>query len=265
MKLDAKNVMLSAAGMMLLFTSCLTIKQKQIVDPPYVPPKVEGADAGETEKLAKIYFSKDNVPVIDGVFDEWKGLEGVHSRKMVYGGLFNPVNTDGFFVVRTDGVNLYLYADVTDDDPETNAYPAAQAWRGDSIEFFFGTDTSAHKFYKNTDKRVRIIPKSKDNKFKFDLSINDVSTVSSAIKAAIVFSDKGCQIEAVIPLSALNTAGLKLKQNVRCDFQVNDGDNGKERSRLMHWNSPKDNTYLDASSWGPGKVVALPAENGGTK
>ena len=50
---------------------------------------------------------------------------------------------------------------------------------------------------------------------------------------------------------------LKPKQKVRGDFQINDGDEGKERSRLVHWNSRKDNTYLDASAWGDGIVVAL--------
>ena len=60
--------------------------------------------------------------------------------------------------------------------------------------------------------------------------------------------------------SLLSIKKLKPKQKVRGDFQINDADDGKERSRLIHWNSGKDNTYVDASSWGDGLVVDLDAE-----
>lgn len=239
--------------------SCLTANAKKIIEPPYRPPVVENAyDAGEVEKLAYVYYSDTDIPAIDGNFTEWRGLPGVHTRQMVYGGLFNPENTDGLFVLRTDGKKLYLYADILDDDPGVNTFPVPQAWRGDSIEFFFGTDTSSHSFYKNTDKRVRIAPTSKTNKFGYVVGINDVATESSEIQVAVVFNDTGYQIEAALPFSLMNIKGLKVGQKIRADFQINDADGGKERSRLIHWNSPKDNTYLDAGSWGDGEVVALP-------
>lgn len=139
-----------------------------------------------------------------------------------------------------------------------NKFPVAQAWRGDSIEFFFGTDTSNHKFYKNTDKRVRIVPTNKANKFAYEIGINDVAVQSTEIKVAVVFNDTGYEIEAALPFSLMNIKELKVGQKIRADFQINDADGGKERTRLIHWNSPKDNTYLDASSWGDGKVVSLP-------
>lgn len=245
--------------LILLFSSCMTINQKKIVEAPYIPPVVENAaDAGAQEKVAKIYFSATDIPSIDGNFSDWDALDGVHVRRMVYGGLFDPTNTDGEFKVRADGEYLYVFADIKDDDPQTNNFASPQAWRGDSIEFFFGTDTTPHSFYKPTDKRVRIIPKSKTNKFQFDICINDVQMKNDEIKVAVVYSEHGYKIESRIPFSLLNIKSLKPKQNVRCDFQINDADGGKERSRLIHWNSPKDNTYLDASSWGNGKVVELP-------
>lgn len=246
--------------MMGLFSSCLTVKAKKIIEPPYIPPKEAFADAGEQEKLFKVYYSSNSSPVIDGDFSEWEGLDGVKARRMVYGGMFNPENTDGTFKVRADDSFLYIFADIIDDQPQTNHFPAPQAWRDDSIEFFFGTDTGYHTFYKPTDHRVRIVPQSKTNKFAYDVGINDVS-MSGSIKAAIVYSEHGYKIEAALPFSLLSIKKLKQKQKVRGDFQINDGDGGKERSRLVHWNSPKDNTYLDASAWGNGIVVDLEDAN----
>lgn len=252
----------SAAAISLSLLSCstLTINETKPVEPPYRP--VVTADAGiETSaegQTALVYLSTTDNPVIDGEFTEWQKLPGVHTRTMVYGGLFNHKNTDSTFIVRTDGTTmLYLYADVVDDDPRGNALPAPQAWRGDSIEFFFGTDVSRHTFYKNTDKRIRIVPKDKDNPLAYDLSVNDVSVHSSEIKCACVFKEGGYTIEAQIPFSQLNITKLKNKQKVRCEFQVNDADGGKERTRLLHWMSRKDASYMDASTWGNGKIVPL--------
>lgn len=267
MKKELTRIVLVSA--VLALTSCLTTTEKKIMDPPW-KPSANASAAGAINKppvgqIAPVYFSKSGIPAIDGTYSEWEGLAGVNSRVMVYGGLFDPANSDGHFVVRTDGAYLYLFADIADDSANVNLLPAAQAWRGDSIEFFFGTETLYHTFYKSTDKRIRIIPKSKTNKFAFDLSVNDVSVQSDDLKAAVVFTDKGYRIEAAIPLSLLNAKALKLNQKVRMEFQINDADNGKERSRLIHWMSEKDVSYMDASTWGDGKVVALPdvAQAGG--
>ena len=245
------------AGMMITyFTSCLAINAKKIVDAPYYPPEEAFADAGEQEKNFKVYYSSSKSPVIDGEFKEWDGLDGIHVRRMVYGGVFNPENTDGLFKVRADDNFLYIFADILDDQPQENKFPAPQAWRDDSIEFFFGTDTGYHTFYKNTDHRIRIVPQSKKNKFAYDVGVNDVS-MNGSIKAAVVYSEHGYKIEAAVPFSLLSIKKLKPKQKVRGDFQINDADDGKERARLIHWNSSKDNTYVDASSWGDGIVVAF--------
>lgn len=255
-----KKGLILAAGLSSIFvlSSCLTVNAKKIVPPPYTPPKVEGVKVGEKESLSKVYYSTSSFPKIDGLFEEWQNLDGVHTHEQVYGGLLDPKNADGFFVVRTDGENLYIYADVTDNDAGVNAYEAGQAWRGDSVEFFFGTDTSKHNSFKESDVRVRIIPRSKTDKFDVSIGINDQEVQSDDIKAAVVYGEKGYQVEAKFPLSILSNKPLKLNQNLRFDFQINDADGGKERTGLLHWNSPNDNTYADPASWGNARVVALP-------
>lgn len=254
-----KNYLILYAGLTaLLFTSCLTVYAKKMVPPPYVPKEEAYTDAGKQEKRFIVYYSPESKPVIDGTFSEWEGLESVHSRHMIYGGSFNPENTDGLFILRADNEYLYIYADITDDEPQENAFPAPQAWRDDSIEIFLGTDTSRHSTYKSTDHRIRIVPQNKKNRFAFDLSIDDVS-VKESVKAAVVYSARGYKIEAAVPFSLLGLQRFRVGQPLRGDFQINDADKGKERSRLTLWNGLKDNPYADPSGWGNGIVSALPA------
>jgi len=251
------ELMFAAVVSAVMFTSCLTINQKKIVEAPYVPESSGESVNFEIEKSTIVFFSKTDVPQVDGNFDEWKNLDGVHARQMVYGGAFDKNDAEGFFVLRTDGEKLFLYARVSDEDANVNSFEASQAWRGDSVEFFFGTDISKHSSFKSSDVRVRIIPRDKKNIFDVDIGINDAEVNSSEIKAACVFNDKGYEIEAEFPLVLLGGNLLKNGQKIRADFQVNDADDGKERTGLLHWFCPNDNTYSDPSGWGNGKVVEL--------
>lgn len=256
-----KKGFVGAIGLCSLFalSSCLTVNAKKTVELPAIIQEQINNETVKVEKeaLAYFYYSAEDVPVIDGKFAEWQGLEGVHTRQQVYGGHFNPGNADGFFVTRTDGDNLYVYANVTDNDARENTFEVSQAWRGDGVEFFFGTDTSKHTAFKETDVRVRIIPRSTSDIFAVDIGLNDAPIETSDIEAAVVFNDNGYEVEAKFPLALLGGKTLKQKQKVRADFQVNDADDGKERTGLLHWNSPNDNTYADPSSWGDGRVVEL--------
>ena len=246
----------SVIALTLSLSSCLTINAKKIVEAPYIPPKVEGADTGVKETLSKVYFAEKGTVNIDGVFSDWDGLDGVHTREQVYGGLFDPSNADGFFVSQTDGDNLYVFADVTDNDTGVNTYEIPQAWRGDGVEFFFGTDTSKHNSFKDSDVRVRMVSRSKSDCFDVAVGINDVEVNNSDIQVAVVYTEKGYMVEGKFPLSLLGNKALKVGQNLRFDYQINDADGGKERTGLLHWNSPNDNTYADPASWGNAKVVA---------
>ena len=87
----------------------------------------------------------------------------------------------------------------------------------------------------------------------FELSINDVAKTKKT-EAAVVFSDTGYEIEASIPLALLQIDGLEPGQKVKCEFIINDADE-QERDRSVHWMSPTDDAYKDASVWGKGLVT----------
>jgi hypothetical protein len=242
----------------IMLCSCLTVKQKEILQPaPYLPGENGGEEAPKAEESLNVYYSVDHFPVIDGQFTEWKGMKGVHASTLVYGGSYDSANTSGYFVARCDENYYYVYANITDDDARESKLPAPQAWRADSIELFLGTSTLPHTSYKDSDNRVRVVSHSKNDMFDNDASINDESDTTGKIKSAVVFNDTGYEVEVAIPFELLNIDPLTVGQSIIADFQINDADNGSERSRMYHWTCPLDNAYKNPSCWGKGKVVVL--------
>lgn len=253
----------------LSLSSCVINYPKNIMDPPWIPAEPvmsesEVANLPDQDTIVPVYFSEEDVPVIDGDFSEWQGLDGPLTRLAVFGGSHVPEDAEAFFVLRTDGVNLFVYARVTDDLTHENFLPGSLAWRGDTVELFIGTNTSRHKKYLLGDNQLRLVPRSKD------LPETDVVSNQRTIEASSVDSSKGeifaswtsynengYEIESAIPLSLLMIDELKLNQKIRCDFQVNDADE-TERDRMIHWISNKDTPWFDPSVWGNGRVVSLP-------
>ncbi|OQX29637.1 MAG: hypothetical protein B0D92_02645 [Spirochaeta sp. LUC14_002_19_P3] len=249
---------------------CVTNYPKAVMEPPWVPAEPAGGE-GEAEgrpdpdTQVPVYFSSSDLPLIDGNFSEWGGLDGPLTRLAVYGGRHVPEDAEAFFVLRTDGVNLYIYCRASDDITHENFLPGSMAWRGDTPELFFGTALGKHKKYQTGDNQIRLVPRSKENMENVDIVVNQrtvdgymVSGQEGAVfGAAAVYSETGYQIEAAIPLSLLSIDALAPGRKVRLDFQINDADE-TERDRMIHWMSDKDTPWFDPSVWGDGIVVELP-------
>ncbi len=256
--------------LMIILPGCVTNYPKHVMEPPWIPAESTGSDDGTGGKpdpntKVPVYFSETDIPVIDGTFTEWNGLDGPLTRLAVYGGSHVPEDAEAFFVLRTDGINLFLYSRVSDDLPHENFLPGSMAWRGDTVEIFFGPATARHRKYQDGDNQIRLVPRSRENIMEVDIVINQrtvgaymVSNQEGAVFAAAArYSESGYEIEAAIPLSLMMIEGLKPGRKVRCDFQVNDADES-ERDRMVHWMSEKDNPWTDPSVWGDGIVVELP-------
>ncbi|MBN1241157.1 MAG: hypothetical protein JXA15_00450 [Spirochaetales bacterium] len=197
-------------------------------------------------------------PAIDGDFSDWDGLQGSSTETVVFAGKRTEGEGVGFFVLRSDNEDLYVYADVYDLRPNEVDLPAPIAWRDDSVEIYLGVVTSRHQAFAKDDNHIRIVPVSKDDIFAFDLSVNDVG-VAERCEAAVVYREDGYSIEARIPLDLLLIKRFSEGQAIRLEFQVNDAAR-IERDRLTHWKSPKDDPYSDASVWGDGVVLPLPGD-----
>jgi hypothetical protein len=196
-------------------------------------------------------------PVIDGDFSDWVGLQGSTTNVIVFAGQRKPDEGIGFFILRSDNKDLYIYADVHDLKPREVDLPAPIAWRDDSVEIYIGVVTAPHDRYAKDDNHIRIVPVSKQDIFAFDLSVNDVG-VAERCSAAVVYKPDGYTIEARIPLELLLIKKFAINQPIRLEFQVNDAAK-VERDRLTHWKSPRDDPYYDPKSWGDGVVLSLPS------
>jgi hypothetical protein len=209
----------------------------------------------EGNKRGVLYLG-GTAPVIDGQFEEWQGLEGSSPQTSVYGPELDPADASARFVLWTDNKKLYVFAEVSDDRPNENDFPPPIAWRNDSVELYIGANTVEHSKFQKDDSQIRIVPRSKGDTSAFGLSVND-HELPGGLSGAVVYSPTGYRMEVAIPLNFLMIKKFELGQAIRLEFQLNDADN-TERDRLIHWSSPKDNTYYDPSAWGNGVVQALP-------
>lgn len=247
-------------AIVVFMSGCLTITEKDPIPSPWTPAMVDMAASRikpPVDEVVPLYFV-DEAPVIDGSFDEWQGLDGAVTRIVVLGSVHDPADVEASFVLKTDGENLHIYASVVDDIVNENGLSGSMAWRGDSVEVFIGTNTAMHDKFGMGDNHIRIVPKNMNDPFDYELSINDISKVEKT-EAVVVFTEAGYVVEASIPLALLQIKELELDQKIRCEFQVNDGDNS-ERDRMVHWMSETDNPWNNPSVWGNGLVV-----NGGDK
>lgn len=217
------------------------------------PASFPTRDFGDNQK-AVLYLGQ--APVIDGKFDDWDGLEGSTTKKVVFAGNHPEGDGVGFFILRSDNKNLYVYANVYDLTPHEVDLPAPIAWRDDSVEVYIGTMATPHATYAKDDNHIRIVPVSKEDPTAFDLSVNDVG-VADQCQAAVIYRDDGYTIEASIPLELLLIKKFTVNQRIRVEFQVNNATK-IERDRLTHWMSPKDDPYYDPNVWGDCVVLPLP-------
>lgn len=209
----------------------------------------------QDNKKAVLYVG--SAPVIDGETADWEGLRGSSPEKWTFGDYKASRDPSAVFVLRADSKNLYVLAEVIDSVANENELPAPLAWRNDSLEVYIGVGDSSHTRYAAGDNQIRLVPMSRSEPRKLGVSVNDRVVAESDIEGFVVYTEQGYRIEASLPLRILRIKGFVPGQTIRAEFQINDATTG-ERENMLHWNSTKDNTYYDASSWGDGVVEALP-------
>jgi hypothetical protein len=210
----------------------------------------------QNNKKAALYVGLP-APVIDGDATDWAGLEGTSPEKWTFGEAKAERDPSGVFWLRADDKNLYILAEVIDGEANENELPAPLAWRNDSVEVYLGVGDATHNKYIVGDNQIRLVPVSRSEKNKMGAAVNDrVVENEAGVAGAVVYTARGYRIEAALPLRLLRLKPFAPGQSLRAEFQINDATSG-ERENMLHWSSPKDNTYFDPSSWGDGVVVTL--------
>jgi hypothetical protein len=202
---------------------------------------------------AKVYLVEKG-PVIGPDVSFWDGKEGTLVDLRPWGG--EKEEASGLFYLATDNKNLYVYAKITDNAPQSNTNPGGLAWRGTSIEFFFGTRTRRHSKYAEGDTHIRMYCTDKDNPESVAAALNDGQLNARRFKGYAVYGEKGYTIVASFPLTLLGlTKPLKEGQKVRCEFRINHAPMNSDRSLIANWRTDGDTAHSDAAVWSDGIVV----------
>jgi hypothetical protein len=217
-----------------------------------LPPLGAAADPLE-DNLTKMMFSKAaaGTPVIDGTKDAAYDSTATLAPGRWKNGKVSEVQ--GQFNVLWDGGNLYVYANVQDTLINT---ANLNTWERDSIEVFIEEDNGRKDVYGPGDHQIRIMADGA-------LAIKSASNLLAPgdVTVAHQLTGTGYIIEAKIPLKI--TAPVNGKK-IGFDLQINDADEGANRSGLIGWNDFQDYASLYPKNMGQLQLVTGPTANSDT-
>lgn len=165
----------------------------------------------------KVYWL-ENV-AIDGEFEEWDGLERMVTETAVYGGEHKPRDAEGSFTLATDGETLFIFGDIRDDNVRLNTFHNSLAWKGDSLEVYFGTLSAFHEDYEIGDVQMRIVPRSDEDLFEQDFYISydyGGGGTTALGDVAIEIKRNGYLVEAAILLEEIENPNISIGAVTRC-------------------------------------------------
>ncbi len=220
----------------LMFSGCLTVNQKDILEPPYMP-EIRDNEA----RVSSLYL-------FDGPID-WDKVDGVYALKLSHGLNYNSTDAEAYYQIASDNEYLYLRATVKDDIVlSTDSHPSL-AWDSDSVELFVGRDIRRHTSFDRTDHMIRVNLKS-DGSAQIGLDDN----LYRGGEAEYELTDDGYILTLKIPFSDLRWNPLRDGDTIRAEYALNDADI-LNREMKLQWTGDDDLAYADASKWGNVKVV----------
>lgn len=202
------------------------------------PDKIlEGIPAPEVEsvKAQAVY----GTPVIDGKADDiWE--------KTVSNKISIPAHGDhgasGEFKAMWDENNLYILADVTDENLDDSAQADHEQ---DSVEMFINELHTKLDGYEAGDAQYRVNYKNKQ-------SFGNGQPDRENFKTEVSITDKGYIVEAALPLKQINGKNGTV---IGFDIQINDSHASGARDYILKWSDPSDNTWSTLTEIGDVEFV----------
>lgn len=223
---------------LLMMTGCLTVNQKDILPPPYMPEIREDAAA---ESVLYLF---------DGEID-WEIVEGVYALKLSHGLGYDSINAEAYFQIASDNVNLYARVTVKDDVVLATDSSPSLAWDSDSVELFIGRDTRRHTSFDSTDHMLRVNLKEDETG---QMGLDDELYKGGEVSYEI--TDDGYVVTFSIPFADLNWDELEDGDVIRAEYALNDADS-LSREYKLQWAGDDDLAYADASKWGNVSVMEV--------
>lgn len=201
----------------------------------------------------------NQVPIIDGNLDDWKGVKSIvinQKEQMTRGPeSWTPDDASGEVFFRFTPELVCIAARITDDDPVFNTNPPNFIWKGDALEIYLGFEGPAKRtvLNKKYDFQIGVAPTCSLEKpivflFHEDRILEDA-------KVAVQKTEKGYILEASIPLEEFGEVKLSEGKLLGLDAAINDLDRddwvpmGNEPGCALIWNGTIRN-WIDPSNWG---------------
>ncbi len=190
---------------------------------------------------------------LDGSRANWPGRpsDRIGSSDLVSGKDAGSLSAD--FWLCWDERNLYVYAEVKDPTPRTNANSGELVWNGDAIELFFGASDLQKKDGLLFSDRQLVFAIGHDVKAKLHWFNSNAQPSCESVVASMP-DGSGYVFEAAIPLDAI---GLKPSAGSQALFDFGLDDGGEldgRRGRQFMWSGNGDNSSTRAI-WGLAKLV----------
>jgi len=219
--------------------------------PPYTFDNPRFTQADNRKLNAQIPHARGAI-TLDGSAQNWPGTpaEVISGKRVVIG--TDSGGTEGAFKVCWDEKNLYVLVNVVDPTPMLNKQTPANAWNGDGVEVFLGTEKIDQGGTLLFSDRHLLLGVGGAGKA---LAYYGNSPQQYACDTIIVPSGdgKGYTLEAAIPWEALGITP-KVGAKLLFDIGINDSTDGKLRQHQIMWNGTNRNSG-DRTHWGTGTLL----------
>ncbi|MBN1797927.1 MAG: glycoside hydrolase family 3 C-terminal domain-containing protein [Spirochaetales bacterium] len=212
---------------------------------PYDPTE-QGTDI--TLDRFPVLLAENATIAVDGDLGDWPRLIPVFlesDSQVVMGSRDQTQNYSGEVRLFFDKQNCYIAADIVDTTPFTNIHRQDAIWQGDSLEIYLGFHEEEHRSFDEDDFQLGI-SLVQNNQTVWDWPKGQEVTERELV---VKKSEKGCLLEAKIPLTHFGDFSLHAGESLWIDFGINNAVNPQgDRTGQMIWYGNKDN-YKQPNSW----------------
>jgi hypothetical protein len=207
-------------------------------------------------------------PVIDGNLTEWNKAYSLFlgaKEDVKLGNSWRDANDlSAKIYLGWDENNLYVAAEVKDDEPFTNEKEKGEIWNGDCLEIALGVNPEADPkrvFFVSGDYQMGLSPGNSEGiKPSIWIWQRTQPPIDVEINSKELNDGSGYIIEAKIPFSNFDSFKPKDNMVIGFDVAIDDADMTKTREVQMVWSGSKD-FYRDPSQWGKATFVGRPLKN----
>ncbi|HEY4058599.1 MAG TPA: sugar-binding protein, partial [Kofleriaceae bacterium] len=197
----------------------------------------DGDGTGEPGPGEGLACTVDSAPTIDGDASDWSDIARTPITTSVEGAAADASDLSAQFATTTDGTNLYVLVEVTDDTVVTDSSPTNLSI-DDSVEVYLdgthaqGASFGAHDFQLTVDASGRV---------------GGVTADALQFTSATKTTDTGYVVEYSVPLAAI---GATSTSTIGFDVAINDNDATDDaRDAQLFWVGNA-TSWQTPSSWG---------------